>query len=213
MVVTRPNRSDETIHARTLKTSPKAHCKGYIQMTDQEWRHDTAPRGLRTWLWITGIVSGVIGALAIIFPFAATLAAELVIGAILVVSGVVELVRAFAMRRNGSLVWNVLFGLAALAAGVILLVWPLQGMVTLTIVVGIFFLIGGAFKLVAGFGLRPFPGWGWIGFSGALSMLLGLILLFGLPGTAMWAVGLLVGIDLIFLGAAEIAMAYALRRA
>ena len=182
-------------------------------MTYQETIHDTAPRGLRTWLWIAGIASIVMGALAIIFPFAATLAAELVIGAILVVSGIVELIRAFVMRRKGNPTWNGLFGLAALVAGAILLVWPLQGMVTLTIVVGVFFLLGGALKLVAGFGLRPFPGWGWIGFSGALSVLLGLLLLFGLPGTALWAVGLLVGIDLIFLGIAEIAMASALKRA
>jgi len=181
-------------------------------MTDQEMVHDTAPRGLRTWLWIAGIVSIVMGVLAVLFPFAASLAAEVVIGAILVVSGIVELVRAFAMRQNGSLAWNVLFGLAALAAGAILLAWPLQGIVTLTIVLGVFFLVGGVFKLVAAFGLRPFPGWGWIGFSGALSVLLGLLLLLGLPGTALWAVGLLVGLDLIFLGVAEIAMATSLGR-
>ena len=182
-------------------------------MTNPDTSHPEAPRGLRTWLWIAGIASILLGALAIIFPFAATLAVELVIGAILAVSGIVELIRTVAMRRNGSLIWNALFGLAALAAGVILLVWPLEGMLTLTIVVGVFFLLGGAFKLVAGFGLRPFPGWGWIGFSGALSVLLGLLLLFGLPGTALWAIGLLVGIDLIFLGIAEIAMASALQRA
>lgn len=181
-------------------------------MSDQEMVHDTAPRGLKTWLWIAGIVSIVMGALAVLFPFAATLAAELVIGVILVASGILELVRAFAMRHNGSLTWNVLFGLTALAAGAFLLAWPLQGIVTLTIVLGVFFLLGGAFKLVAGFGLRPFPGWGWIGFSGALSVLLGVLLLFGLPGSALWAVGLLVGIDLIFLGLAEIAMASAIER-
>ncbi|SEP19907.1 Uncharacterized membrane protein HdeD, DUF308 family [Salinihabitans flavidus] len=181
-------------------------------MSDQEMVHETAPRGLKTWLWIVGIVSIVMGALAVLFPFAATLAAELVIGVILVASGILELVRAFAMRHNGSLTWNLLFGLAALVAGGILLAWPLQGIVTLTIVLGVFFLLGGAFKLVASFGMRPFPGWGWIGFSGALSVLLGMLLLFGLPGTALWAVGLLVGIDLIFLGVAEIAMASAIER-
>ncbi|KPP85813.1 MAG: hypothetical protein HLUCCO07_01820 [Rhodobacteraceae bacterium HLUCCO07] len=181
-------------------------------MTDREITDATAPRGLKTWLWIAGIVSIVMGVLAVLFPFAATLAAELVIGAILVASGLLELVRAFAMRHNGSLAWNALFGLAALVTGGILLAWPMQGIVTLTIVLGVFFLLGGAFKLVAGFGLRPFPGWGWIGFSGALSVLLGLLLLFGLPGTALWAVGLLVGIDLIFLGFAEIAMASAIEQ-
>jgi len=65
--------------------------------------HDTVPHGLKTWLWIAGNVSTVMGAFAVLFPFAATLAAELVIGAILVVSGILELVRAFTMRRNGSL--------------------------------------------------------------------------------------------------------------
>ena len=179
-------------------------------MTNRDRLHLAAPRGLKTWLWIAGIASILLGGLAIVFPFAATLAVELVIGAILVVSGIMELIRAVVMRRNGSLLWDTLFGLAALAAGVILLVWPLQGIVTLTIVVGVFFLTAGALKVVAGFTLRPFPGWGWVGVSGALSVLLGLILLFGLPGTASWAIGLLVGIDLIFLGAAEIAMASAI---
>lgn len=182
-------------------------------MTNRDTPHPSAPRGLTTWLWIAGIASVLLGALAIVFPFAATLAATLVIGAILCVSGLMELIRAVAMRRNGSLIWDALFGLAALAAGLILLFWPLQGIVTLTIVVGVFFLLAGAFKTVAGFVLRPFPGWGWVGLSGALSGLLGLLLLFGLPGTASWAIGLLVGIDLMFLGAAEIAMASALRRA
>lgn len=168
--------------------------------------------GLKTWLWIAGIASVVLGALAIIFPFAASLAAAMLFGAILAASGLLELVRAFVMRGAGSLLWNVLFGLAALAAGLILLVFPVEGVVTLTFIVGAFFLAGGAFKLVAAFGLRPFPGWVWIAVSGALSALLGLILLFGLPGTAAWAIGLLLGIDLIFLGIAEIAVASALRR-
>lgn len=181
-------------------------------MTNQDMKHDTVPSGLTTWLRIAGAVSILLGALAIVFPFAATLAATLVIGAVLCVSGIMELIRAFVMRRNGSLTWDALFGLAALVAGLILVFWPLQGIVTLTIVVGVFFLLAGAFKLVACFSLRPLPGWAWVGVSGALSVLLGLILLFGLPGTATWAIGLLVGIDLIFLGITEIAMATALRR-
>ena len=74
---------------------------------------------------------------AVLFPFAATLAAELVIVAILVFSGIVELVGAFAMRHNGRLTWHVLFGLAALAAGAILLAWPLQAIVTLPIVLAV----------------------------------------------------------------------------
>ncbi|WP_296643386.1 HdeD family acid-resistance protein [Roseinatronobacter sp.] len=181
-------------------------------MTHHEMIPDTAPRGLKTWLWIVGVVSIVMGVLAMLFPFAATLAAELVIGAILLASGVLELVRAFAMRQSGNLFWNALFGLTAMVAGGLLLAWPMQGVVTITIVLGVFFLLGGAFKLAAAFGMRPFAGWGWVGFSGALSVLLGVLLLFGLPGTAFWAIGILVGIDLIFLGTAEIAMASAIDR-
>ena len=182
-------------------------------MTDRDMKHDTVPGGLTTWLRIAGGASILLGALAIVFPFAATLATTLVIGAVLCVSGILELIRAVAMRRNGSLIWDALFGLAALVAGLVLLLWPLQGIVTLTIVVGVFFLLAGGFKLVACFGLRPLPGWAWVGVSGALSGLLGLILLFGLPGSASCAIGLLVGIDLIFLGITELAMANALRRA
>lgn len=182
-------------------------------MLNRQMSRHGAPRGLTTWLWVAGGASILLGALAIVFPFAATLAATLVIGAVLCVSGVMELIRAVAMRGNGSLIWDALFSISALVAGLLLLFWPLQGIVTLTVVVGVFFLLAAAFKTAACFVLRPFPGWGWVGLSGALSGLLGLILLFGLPGTASWAIGLLVGIDLIFLGTAEIAMAAALRRA
>lgn len=184
-------------------------------MTDANLTYDSRRdglAGLEVWLWVAGIASIIFGVLAIIFPFAATLAAELLFGAILAASGLVELVRAFAMRRAGNFMWNAVFGLLALVAGAILLFWPLEGILTLTIIVGVFFLLGGALKLIAGFTLRGLPGRGWIGFSGALSVLVGLILLLGLPGTASWAIGILVGIDLIFFGLAEIAVVSSRRR-
>jgi len=184
-------------------------------MTDANLTHKSRSdglAGLEVWLWIAGIASIIFGGLAIIFPFAATLATELLFGAILAASGLVELVRAFAMRRTGSLLWNAVFGILALVAGAILLLWPLEGILTLTIIVGVFFLLGGALKLIAGFTLRGLRGRGWIGFSGALSLLVGFILLLGLPATASWAIGILVGIDLIFFGLAEIAVASSPRR-
>jgi uncharacterized membrane protein HdeD (DUF308 family) len=182
----------------------------------------TMARGFVLWLWISGVASIVLGIVALVFPFAATIAAELLFGAVLATVGAIQVFSAFLARRSGNRVWSFLFGIAALVAGGLLLLYPLQGALTLTIILASFLLAGGAFEMISAWylrpanlhfvGLPPVRGWGWLAASGVLSIILGIILLFGLPVTSVWALGLFLGIDLIFLGFCEISFARALQR-
>ncbi len=174
----------------------------------------------KTTLWIVGMGTLILGVLAIIFPLAASLAAELLFGGVLLALGVLQVGRAVFSGDIDSRLWIMVFGLLSLLAGAVLLLFPLQGVVTLAILVASYFIVGGVLKLAGAWQLSPprrrkdaqaeMPGWGWLALSGAVSLLLGLVLFFGLPGTAVWALGLLIGIDLALLGASEIALALAL---
>lgn len=165
------------------------------------------------WLLALGILWIILGTLAIIMPFAATLALEMVFGVLFVIGGVAQLIQAFRAKGWGGAAFQVLGGLLALALGVILLLFPLQGVLTLTILLAAFFVAQGIVKVVSAFRQQPSSGWGWLLFSGLLGIVVGIIIWAGLPGTAVWVLGLLVGIELIFSGWAMIMIAMAGKKA
>lgn len=171
------------------------------QITSHKW-----------FFWISGILAIVLGIFAIIMPHVATLAAEIVIGAIFFASGVVACITAFQARRASRIAAGFLLGLLSVAAGLILLFAPLSGIFALTIVLIAFFVAGGLLKLYFAWKIRPSRGWGWMTFGGLLSVALGALIWSGLPGTAFWALGLLVGIDLIFYGVTLVGLLLAARR-
>lgn len=158
-----------------------------------------------------GVVSITLGIAALLFPWWATLGVELVFGAFLLIVGVLDLIRVFFDRPPGGVALNVIFGILAIVAGGLLLAYPLQGVVTLTLVLALFFLLGGIFKTAAAWSLPPGPGRRWLLISGIISLGLALIVLVALPESAFWLLGVLIGIDLIFFGAAQIAFATAVR--
>lgn len=157
-----------------------------------------------------GVLSLVLGALSLAFPFWATIGVELIMGVALIVIGIVELVRARSLRLVARTGWATLFGVLAILAGALMLFFPLEGAITLTLVLAVFFLVGGALKSVAAWQLRPAPGWGWMMTSGVLSLVLGLLVLLAFPGSAFWVLGVLLGIDLVLFGAAQLAFATAM---
>lgn len=185
--------------------------------------YDLSPqsiRGLRIWLWIAGLATILFGVVGIAVPYVMTLAAELLFGAMLASLGALQIIRAVFSGDAGSRIWAVLFGATALAVGVVLLLYPLEGALTLTIVLATFFVVGGVLKLFGAWRMSPryqratgwpgLRGWGWLALSGVFSVLLGVLLFMGLPSSASWALGLLLGVDLLFLGATEIALAIGL---
>jgi uncharacterized membrane protein HdeD (DUF308 family) len=162
---------------------------------------------------IEGIALVVLGILAILAPQLASLAATVFFGWILLLSGAIGLIATLRARRAPGFVWSLISALLGIAAGVILLGWPVQGVFSLTAVLIAFLLIEGVVSIL--FALEHRRGlsgrWGWMLASGLLDIVLAAVLLAGLPGTALWALGLLIGINMIFGGWALIGMALASR--
>ena len=156
-----------------------------------------------------GIVLVVLGLLAIVVPPLATLAVAILIGWLLLVSGVVGLITTFMARHAPGFWWSLLSAVLAVAAGVVLLGWPASGVISLTLLLVVFFVIEGVASIMYALEhKKELSGrWGWMLASGVIDLVLAVMIYAGLPSTAAWALGLLVGINLVFGGTALVAMA------
>jgi uncharacterized membrane protein HdeD (DUF308 family) len=162
---------------------------------------------------IEGIVLVILGILAILVPVLATITFTIFIGWLFFISGVVGLITTAWMRRAPGFWWSLLSALIGIAAGVLLVFWPVTGSLSLTLVLIVFFILEGTVSMLYAIEHREqLTGrWAWMLLSGIIDLVLAVIILAGLPGTALWALGLLVGINLLFGGAALIGMAFAAR--
>jgi uncharacterized membrane protein HdeD (DUF308 family) len=162
-----------------------------------------------------GIALVILGTAAIMLPQVATFAAEILVGWLILISGIVGLINTFRMRSAPGFGWSLLSAVLALATGALLLWWPLTGTVSLTLILSVFFVVEGVATIM--FALehkRDLSGrWGWMLVSGVIDLILAGVIVLGLPGTATWAIGLLVGINMVFGGWALIAMALHARTA
>ena len=156
-----------------------------------------------------GIVLVVLGLLAIVVPPLATLAVAILIGWLLLVSGIVGLITTFMARQAPGFWWSLLSAVLAVAAGVVLLGWPASGVISLTLLLVVFFVIEGVASIMYALEhKKELSGrWGWMLASGIIDLVLAVMIYAGLPSTAAWALGLLVGINLVFGGTALVAMA------
>jgi len=162
--------------------------------------------------WVLYLIEGLVllglGVAAIILPVFATLSITLVIGWILLASGILGLMTSFMARQAPGFWWSLISALLAIVAGLLLVAWPSYGAYSLTIILIAFFIIEGLTSIMFGFEHRPHVStWGWMVASGMVDLLLATILFLALPGAAAWALGLLVGINMIFGGAALAAIA------
>ncbi len=160
-----------------------------------------------------GIILVILGVVAIAVPLIATLAFTIIIGWVFLVAGVVGLVTTFWARGAPGFWWSLISAIIAIAAGVVLLLWPISGSISLTLVLIAFFIIEGIASIMYAIEHRnqSTGQWLWMLVSGIIDLILAGIIFAGLPGTAFWALGLLVGINMVFGGAALIAMALAAR--
>jgi uncharacterized membrane protein HdeD (DUF308 family) len=158
---------------------------------------------------VEGVVLLVLGATAIFIPPFATLAVTIIFGWVFLVSGVVGLVTTFYMRHAPGFWWSLLSAALGILVGGMLLARPITGALSLTLVLIGFFIIEGIVTIM--FALdhkRELSGqWGWMLASGIVDLALSAMIFAGLPSSAAWAIGLLVGINTIFGGTALIAMA------
>jgi uncharacterized membrane protein HdeD (DUF308 family) len=161
-----------------------------------------------------GVALVILGFIAIIIPPLATLAVTILFGWLFLVSGVIGLVTTFWMRGAPGFWWSLASGALAVLAGIWLLAQPIFGALSLTVVLIAFFLIEGVASIMFSIDhRRELSGqWGWMLVSGIVDLVLSAMLLAGLPSTAVWALGLLVGINMVFGGMALIAMALHARK-
>jgi uncharacterized membrane protein HdeD (DUF308 family) len=157
---------------------------------------DRFAKGL-TWLGIAFIIFGL---LAIIFPLATTIAAKVFIGWLFIISGGFQTWQSFSIREWGGFLWNLLIGVMYLIVGCWLAFDPFTGIIGLTVLLAITFIAQGVMEAAIANNLRPNQGWGWMMFSGLIGVLAGILIISGLPSTAVWAVGLMVGINMISSG-------------
>jgi uncharacterized membrane protein HdeD (DUF308 family) len=158
---------------------------------------------------VEGIVLVVLGLLAIALPPIASLAVAILVGWLILISGIVGLVTTFMMRHAPGFWWSLASAVLATAVGIILLGWPASGVLSLTLVLIFFFMLEGIASIMFAIDHRnQLSGrWGWMLASGIVDLFLAGLIFVGLPGTAAWAIGLLLGINMIFGGTSLIAMA------
>jgi len=164
---------------------------------------------------IEGILLVILGVAAMIVPPLASLAVTIFLGWMFLISGVAGLALTFWARQMPGFWWSLISAMLAIGAGIILLAQPVQGTLTLTIVVGAYFLAEGVATIMYALEHRRelSERWSWLLVSGVMDLLIAAVIVVGLPGSGLWAVGLLVGINLLFGGASLVGMALAARNA
>lgn len=169
-----------------------------------------------TWFIVYGVIVIALGVFSIAAPMIATLAIALTVGWLLLLGGGIGLFAAISSgTRALGFWWHLIISIVYLLAGLSLLTSPILGAVTLTVVLAVYLIVGGVVRLMMAFGYRGHASsaWLWLAISGAVDILLAAIIISGLPGTATWVLGLLVGINLLMMGFAILMVALAARRA
>ena len=152
------------------------------------------------WFIAAGALLIVVGMAAIALPFIAAIAIEALVGWILIISGVVQVIHSFRALSTGKCILRLLSGILYLGIGIMFLVYPLQGVLTLTLLLAILFMFEGLMKITVSLQIKPAKNWGWLLTSGIAALVVAGIIWSGWPSTAAWVIGLLVGINLIFGG-------------
>lgn len=154
----------------------------------------------RTWFIIFGIVLIILGVIAIAFPFVTTIAAKIFLGWLFLIGGVVQIIHAFSAKGWSEVFFDLLMALLFIVGGAWLAFFPLTGIITLTIFLAAMFVIQGVIEIAMALRIRSHSGWVWMLLAGLVALAVGILILFDLPSSATWAIGLLVGINLLMTG-------------
>lgn len=177
-----------------------------------ELRHEiSALRGNWFWFVLLGIGLIALGAVALGSVVIASLAAAVAIGILLIVGGIAEVIGAIWCRGWSGFFLHLLSGILSTVVGILFLRAPLGALAALTLLIACFLMVGGLFKVVSALSYR-FAAWGWAFASGVIDLLLGVLIWGEWPGSALWVIGLFVGVNLLFRGANWVALGLALRK-
>jgi len=162
------------------------------------------------WFLAFGIGMLLLGVAAVVRSVTATVVSMLFFGWLLVLASGIEIAQAVMVGRWAGFFQHLLAAILFGVAGLLLVTRPLKSAEVVTLLMGMFFLVGGVFQLVGSVALA-LPGWGWHAADGVITFVLGLLVLAGWPTSGLWVIGLFLGIDLILYGGAWIALALGLR--
>ena len=149
---------------------------------------------------ILGVITIILGILAMLAPGLTGLSIALLVGVFVIGGGIVRMIWAFQAGSLGRGLLMFAIGGLTLLCGIILVANPLFAAGVLTIILGIYFVTDGIFEIAASFQLKPNPGWGWMLFGGIVSILFGIMIWGQFPLSGAWAIGILLGIKLFFVG-------------
>jgi uncharacterized membrane protein HdeD (DUF308 family) len=153
----------------------------------------------------------IVGFFALALPFEAGIAIAIVVAVLVIVAGIAHLAGTFAARTTGGFFWRLLVGCAYLIAGVYLLLHPKLSLVSLTLALAVLFLVEGVFHIVTYFQVRSAPGSGWLLFDGIVTLILAVMIWESWPASAVWALGTIVGINLLMSGFTRLMYSRAVR--
>ena len=162
------------------------------------------------WFLTLGIIMVLLGTVALVIAPAATLGTVMVLGWLIVASGLVEAFHAFRMRRWSGIFLHLVGGILGVLIGLLIVTHPVAGALAWTLLFASFFTVIGIFRLVAAIRLK-FPNWGWAVFDGSITLLLGILLWVQWPWSGLWFLGFAVGFSLLLRGWSYVMFAIALR--
>jgi uncharacterized membrane protein HdeD (DUF308 family) len=167
------------------------------------------------WGWIValGVVYLIAGIIALGSVFAATVASVLVVGIMMMIAGVAEVINAFQVKTWGRFFFWLILGILYIVAGFVAWDNPLLTAVWLTLFLGAALVASGIVRIFLGFNMQHGSPWMWVVVSGLITLLLGVIILAHWPVSAVYTLGIFLGIDLVFAGASWISLGLALRNA
>lgn len=175
---------------------------------------DTAPLRAK-WGWIValGVVYTIAGFIALGSVAMATVVSVFVVGVMMIVAGVAEVISAFQIKSWGKFLLWVLLGLLYVVAGFVTFQNPLLAAVLLTLILGASLVASGIMRIILAFSMKRETPWIWVALSGAVTLLLGVLILMRWPVSSLYILGLFLGIDLIVAGASWVGIGLGLRRA
>jgi uncharacterized membrane protein HdeD (DUF308 family) len=181
---------------------------GNVQSLDVQIPHEI----IQYWGWFLAFGIGLVllGVVAVVRSVTATIVSMLFFGWLLVVACGIEIAQAIVVGHWAGFFHHLLAAILFGVVGVLIVSRPLLGAEVATVVIALLFLIGGLFQLIGSLWVA-LPGWGWAAADGLISFVLGILVLSQWPASGLWVIGLFIGIDLIFYGAAWIALALGLR--
>jgi uncharacterized membrane protein HdeD (DUF308 family) len=164
------------------------------------------------WFIAMAVVFILLGMMAIIEPGIAGLAVTILVGWVLIFGGGAHLVAAFSGGGAGRVIWQILIGIVYIVGGLYFLTHPLLGLGTLTLLLAVIILMEAVFEIIAYFRTRGQEGSGWLLVNALITLLLGGLIWFHWPSSSVWAIGILVGVNLLMTGFSRLMFGLAARK-